>query len=190
MCYLLFFCFVARQEVYKGVTADPELLFFSTCGNSACCGVFLEEGAEYLIGLYGGDGAGGDLFAESCGLLRGWDDAFDHELKGCESDPCNGSCEEYEVSLCLPPYVCVRQRVLFVVAAKTAAKTSESCSSTPDERFVSISVRNAKRANLRSTCTLVRSHPYYHAHPGKELRVFFRPRDHLLELTGQVPFGL
>lgn len=90
-----------RQELFKGATDDPELLSFSPCGNSACCGVNLEVDNEYLIGLYS-DGTGVDLYAESCGLFREWE-AVTHaerdELWGCKVDPC-GTCDEYQVSLC------------------------------------------------------------------------------------------
>ena len=89
------------QTLYEGVTDDPELLSFSfsTCGNSACCGIDLTIGEEYLIGLYG---EGADLVAESCGLFREWESVTDAELaelEGCseESDLCDGSCGEFEV---------------------------------------------------------------------------------------------
>lgn len=97
------------QTLYKGVTDDPELLSFSfsTCGNSACCGIDLTIGEEYLIGLYG---EGADLVAESCGLFREWESVTDAELaelEGCseESDICDGSCGEFEV--CVRVYLSV-----------------------------------------------------------------------------------
>ena len=73
---------------------------FVTNGSSAACGVTLELGRQYLIGLYrDGDGS---FTANSCGLVRRWDDVTKEERAslrtGCEEDdPCDGSCGEFQV---------------------------------------------------------------------------------------------
>lgn len=85
--------------------AFPEEITFSTAGNGGLCGVTLEIGSEYLIGLTLSDED--ELTANSCDLYRGWSTLTDEELSlleaGCgedggeEEDPCEGACTEFQV---------------------------------------------------------------------------------------------
>ncbi|CAM9774530.1 unnamed protein product, partial [Hapterophycus canaliculatus] len=56
----------------------PAEITFSTAGNGAACGVSLEIGAEYLIGLT--LSSEGELTANLCGLYRSWSSVTDDEL--------------------------------------------------------------------------------------------------------------
>lgn len=90
------------RTLYKG---DPNAKYgkeisFVTNGSSAACGVILELGKQYLIGLDQSDD--GSFDASSCGLVRRWSDVTREERvslrAGCEEDdPCDGSCGEFQV---------------------------------------------------------------------------------------------
>lgn len=102
---------VNTTEVFKGedepeVEYDVSMTFdLATGGNSALCGINMDEGEEYLIDLYRDDFNGGRLYAAgSCGLVRPWrsvspdDQALLRE--GCEGyDPCDGACGPYQVKV-------------------------------------------------------------------------------------------
>lgn len=100
---------VRTSEIFKGedepeVEYGVEMTFdLATGGNSALCGIIMDEGEEYLIDLYRSNYNGGRLYAAgSCGLIQPWrgvspdDQALLRE--GCEGyDPCDGACGEYQV---------------------------------------------------------------------------------------------
>lgn len=87
--------------MYKG---DPNVkyaqqLSVTTASNSAACGVVLEVGEDYLLGLSSFDGG---LSVGLCSLIKVWDDVTAEDLatleNGCENetDPC-GECGESQV---------------------------------------------------------------------------------------------
>lgn len=86
--------------IYKG---EPELgdsqeISFTTADDDAACGVSLDEGDEYLIDLYQTDDG---LTAGSCGLVAKWNSVSDEDKAsvetGCEDDPCDVVCGEFQV---------------------------------------------------------------------------------------------
>jgi len=74
----------------------PEEMKFTTPGGPDDCGVQLEIGEEYLIGLYQSSLL--QLTASSCGLFKKWDDVTDEEKKllTADCDEC-GVCGEFQV---------------------------------------------------------------------------------------------
>lgn len=93
--------FLDTKTLFK---AEPNVRYakeisFVTNKSSAACGVTLEIGKQYLIGL--GRDDDGQLSASSCGLVRRWNAVTKEERAsiraGCEDDPCDGSCGEFQV---------------------------------------------------------------------------------------------
>lgn len=84
-----------------------QVISFITGGNSAACGVDLEIGEEYLLGIspavdpFDPD-RDGRLSVGACGLVRTWSSITDEEASsleyGCDGEPCGGSCDEYQVN--------------------------------------------------------------------------------------------
>ena len=76
---------------------------FITADNTAGCGVELELGEEYLVGL--DEDNMGHLTASSCGLFRLWSDVTEGEESllevGCV-DACDGNCSE-NTQVCATP---------------------------------------------------------------------------------------
>lgn len=76
--------------------ASLQEISFTTADSSATCGVVLEIGDEYLIGLYSDQS--GQLTANSCRLVRSWEAVTEEEedllLAGCVEDACDGICNE------------------------------------------------------------------------------------------------
>lgn len=81
---------------------------FVTGGNSATCGVSLELGEEYLIGLYRSGpntfdpDQDGQLTVGLCDLVQDWGSVSDEDMAtleaGCDNDdPCSGSCTDTQV---------------------------------------------------------------------------------------------
>lgn len=89
---------IALYKEESGVTYAQDV-FFTTAGNSLLCGVTLDLGEEYLLGLYRHDD--GHLTADVCGLVWGWSwVSAEDELSlegGCQDDPCNAACGEFQV---------------------------------------------------------------------------------------------
>lgn len=88
-------------SVYKGEPPEgsgSRKIKFTTEGSSATCGVTLDKGEEYLLGLYQTDDG---LTANACGLVDEWSSVTDEDRAaveaGCEEDPCDGSCGEFQV---------------------------------------------------------------------------------------------
>lgn len=106
-----------------GMIYDQEITF-TTPGSGALCGVTLEIGVEYLLGLHRHDN--GHLTGDYCGLVWEWDWVEDeHEASledGCQGDPCNGWCGEFQV------YPWLENKTLegwcFIVSAATSTPLS------------------------------------------------------------------
>eukprot|EP00903_Cladosiphon_okamuranus_P014066 g13074.t1 len=95
--------------VFQGDTGGQDQISFVTGGDEAVCGVSLEIGEEYILGLYL-EAANpfdptiteGTLTTNICGLARRWSDAVSDEEKadleaGCSvDDPCQSACDEYQ----------------------------------------------------------------------------------------------
>lgn len=88
--------------LYKGDpdVGDAQEVTFTTERHSSKCGVYLEVGEEYLIGL-DQKNDDGDLTANSCGLVEEWSSVSDEDKASvedaCEDDLCNGACSEFMV---------------------------------------------------------------------------------------------
>lgn len=89
---------IALYKEEPGVTYDQEITF-TTPGSGVLCGVTLEIGEEYLLGLYRHEN--GYLTGDYCGLIWEWDWVTDEDESsledGCQGDPCNGWCGEFQV---------------------------------------------------------------------------------------------
>eukprot|EP00903_Cladosiphon_okamuranus_P014067 g13075.t1 len=95
--------------VFQGDTGGEDQISFVTGGNEAICGVTLEIGEEYILGLSlrAGDPFDPTITEETltvglCGLARRWSDqVFDDEKADLEAgcsvdDPCQSACDEYQ----------------------------------------------------------------------------------------------
>lgn len=87
--------------IYKGeseVGDAQEISFTTGDDDDGDCGVSLEEGGEYLLDLYQTDDG---FTAGSCGLVAEWNSVSDEDKAsvetGCEDDPCDGACGEFQV---------------------------------------------------------------------------------------------
>lgn len=74
-------------------------VYFTTAADSMLCGITLDIGEEYLLGLYRHDD--GHLTANACGLVWEWswvsaEDKLSLEI-GCQDDPCNDACGKFQV---------------------------------------------------------------------------------------------
>eukprot|EP00904_Undaria_pinnatifida_P009038 jgi/Undpi1/5264/HiC_scaffold_2.g00545.m1 len=91
---------VELTTLYKGDpdVGDAQEVTFTTERHSSKCGVYLEVGEEYLIGL-DQKNDDGDLTANSCGLVEEWSSVSDEDKASvedaCEDDLCNGACSEF-----------------------------------------------------------------------------------------------
>lgn len=101
---------VSTTTLYK---AEPTVNYaqdieFLTGGNSAICGVSLELGKEYLIGLYRigpnsfDPDRDGQLTVGLCDLVQLWSAVTDEDKAtldaGCgDTDQCSGSCGDSQV---------------------------------------------------------------------------------------------
>lgn len=78
-------------ELFKGEQIDAQRLTITTAGSSAACGVYMELGQEYLIGLYRDEN--GQFAANTCFLFRSWSGVTKDELilleNGCADDGCD-----------------------------------------------------------------------------------------------------
>ena len=78
------------------MTYDQVIVFNTT---SSGCGVQLEVGEEYLIGLH--RTGHNSLTTSICDLLRDWSSVSDEDKAsleaGCNDDPCDEACGEYQV---------------------------------------------------------------------------------------------
>ncbi len=92
--------------VYTGDVGGESEISFVTPGNDGLCGVTLEIGADYVLGLSPApSGIDGELTLGACGLYRKWDDLQDEERAELEVDcgtpdpsTCFGSCDESQVT--------------------------------------------------------------------------------------------
>lgn len=102
-------------ELFKGEQIDAQRLTITTAGSSAACGVYMEIGEEYLVGLYREEE--GQFAANTCFLFKSWVDVTKEELTlltngcvddGCDDesralvpngcdDTCGGLCGEFQV---------------------------------------------------------------------------------------------
>eukprot|EP00904_Undaria_pinnatifida_P014053 jgi/Undpi1/9779/HiC_scaffold_27.g12235.m1 len=102
---------VSTTALYKEEpdTTYSQEIGIVTGGNSAACGVNLNLGEEYLLGLYR-SGANvfepdqeGQLRVSLCDLVMVWSSVSDEDEAtletGCEEDLCDGSCSEFQECL-------------------------------------------------------------------------------------------
>lgn len=92
---------VSTIDLYKGDQITAQRLTITTAGSSAACGIYMELGEEYLIGVFQ-DETTGVLTANTCGLFRSWSDVTKEDValleNGCGSDNgCDRACDEYQV---------------------------------------------------------------------------------------------
>lgn len=97
--------------LYKGETGETyeQEITFITGGNDAACGVNLEIGEEYLLGLYRTTAdpfqmeTGGQLTVGLCDLAQVWSSVSDDEKaqlgNGCNIDACDGTCSDSQVGI-------------------------------------------------------------------------------------------
>lgn len=89
---------IGAITIYKGETntSYAQEIQITTAGSSGLCGVVLEIGEEYLLGL---DRDNGGLETGSCNLVAVWtsvdDDGKAALESGCVDDPCD--CGESQV---------------------------------------------------------------------------------------------
>ena len=92
----------------EGVTYTAGEASFITPAYSFDCGVRLEIGNEYLVGLHALGEHGGYTVPLCHGLYELWSTSVEEELIECGVliDQCAGACEEFEVSIVTCAVIC------------------------------------------------------------------------------------
>lgn len=88
-----------NTQFFKGTFRDGDEISFTTAGQSAACGTYLElDEVQYLMGLSLRNGI---YTADFCGLHEDWGTVSDDDKAsvkaGCANDLCDVTCHKFQV---------------------------------------------------------------------------------------------
>lgn len=88
-----------NTQFFKGAFRDGDEISFTTAGQSAACGTYLElDEVQYLMGLSLRNGV---YTADLCGLDEDWETVSDDDKAsveaGCANDLCDVTCHKFQV---------------------------------------------------------------------------------------------